>query len=486
MKQFALLFMLFFFVSQSNASRVLEIEDYYSKKTTDFIKLRFPRTAFSVYVEVETGDGVQKRKLSGVESQVNLPYLDGVASDGIGFWDRKDISLGTLISYVKRVSINVDIDQDFSVPEMDLFKIELYKHLKLSEKFDRIEVKEKQWAGQGYWALLRPYSFLLFGFLVLAVLSLFFIFHSGVNRLVRGLAQPLSELGRSAENVANSAGMVDFNSSKMSLNMGWADEQVSLQNYEKAKTDIQNLIPFLTEASAELMAKLEELGESDPGALGAIFQDIPIDVLKKIVIWAKGDWWRQALTEVAPLSQKSLLFLNEINQVRIRQALSEEVLDKTTEDLKKVLNRLEVKDFGKLLQGKSFQDSKPFLQLLSQKSMIEVGKYLYPGDWAELLRESHNGNIGTGKEKNAIYEKTLQICPLRGEAELMTYFKDADLISLLNRSTTLNEREIYRVLPEDSWVRRNRTPFYKVFEGETQVLESLAASIPLEIWDLGL
>ncbi len=487
MKKLLLLTLFFLLSSPLQASRLLEVEDYYVKKATEFVKSRYPRSAFSVYIKVEADETPRARELASSNEQrlLNLPYMDPVGRHEIDFWDRKDLSLGMLISYLKSVSVQLDIDQDFSESEMELFKTEIFKYLKLSDKYDRVEIKERFWSKSGAWYKLTPASLaILFGLLT-GLVALFFIFQSSVNRLVKGLIQPLSAIGKSAEDVVNSSHLTGGSAASTISNLGWQEsEQLSIQAFEKAKSEIQKILPFLQEAPAELLHKLEELGSRDPFAMGALFQEVPVADLKNLVVWAKGGWWRTALTEITPMTRTSVQFLNQLSKVHIRFSLKTNTSSTDLENLKRGLFRLQTKEFGQLLSDVKFDEAQPILSLLPQETMIEVGKYLYPGEWAKLLEESTETPELSQKKIGQFYQKALEISPLKSDGEIANYFKDADLLALLNRSSTRNEREIYRALSDKSWLRMNRTPFYEVFQASADVLSPLATNLPLEVWAL--
>ena len=64
----------------------------------------------------------------------------------------------------------------------------------------------------------------------------------------------------------------------------------------------------------------------------------------------------------------------------------------------------------------------------------------------------------------------------------MQYFKDAELYEFLDQSNTKDEREIYKSLPEDSWLQKHRYPFFKVFEAHDPLFETLVEEVPLDQW----
>jgi hypothetical protein len=472
----------------AQASRLIEIEDYYSQKTSNFIKARYPRHAFSVYVKAEGEQAPQARELANTQSRstLNLPYLDGVSQNDVDFWDRKDLSLGTMISYLRSVFIKVDMDYPFTDAEMENFKSELFAHLKLSETYDRIDIKKRQWQPILNWKEWGTYS--LFGLAGLGLFALLFfvIFQTGVSKLIKGLSQPLSEIGRSAENVANSSQLSSGvgTSSFQLANQQWAGHDLSHEKTQRARNEIERLSQYFQSPDAQLIYKLEELGSKDPMAMGAIFSEMAVEDLKSLIVWAKGDWWRQAVTQMTPLTAQSLDFIDQLAHLWVKRNLLTPSQNSEEEALKMALARLETKQFGELFKQKSFQEVEAILRLLPQDNMIAIGKYLYPGQWAELL--ASKAVPLKGNTLKQFKDQALKLCPLKSESEVAEYFREAELLSLLDRSKTKDERDIYRALEAESWIKKQRRPFYSLFQEDQSVLETLATDIPLELWALAL
>ncbi len=472
----------------AQASRLIEIEDYYSKKTSDFIKTRYPRTAFSVYVKVDAEESPQLRQKTSQRSSnlLNLPYLEEVNPQEVGFWEKKDLSLGAMISYLRSVRIQIDIEENFSSNEMQAFQKELFQHLKLSDTYDRIEIQQKSWNGGASWSEWKPLVLVsLLGTLLLAA-ALFFIFRNGVSQLVSGLTKPLSEIGKSAENVANSSQLgMDQTSGFQLGQQNWHDDEISSDLLLEARDEIRKLSGYLSDPNAELLSKLEELGESDPLAMGGIFSEMPVDKLKSLTKWSRGEWWRLAITQITPFNLSSKRFLDEIVHLYTRDQLVGHIEDSEIKELKRVLSRLNVKEFGQMLDGVKFPEAEPLLRLLPQEKKVKIAKYLYPGMWAQLLDSKKDSNLKP-QQRQSFVKKALQICPLKSEQEVLVYFEEADLTALLDESTTKDEREIYKVLNEKSWVKQQRFPFYEVFQQPESVLRDLASRLPLEVWSLAL
>ncbi len=486
--KYLLISMIVCFCSNGFASRLIEVEDYYSQKASDYIKTRYPRKAFSIYVKVDAEDKPQVRQPNSSDQQaLNLPYLDQVDPKALSFWDRKDVSLGTLISYLRGVFVKVDIDGDFSDQELDQFKSELFQHLKLSELYDRVDINRRQWQGDSFINKSRPFLIVgALGILGLAAL-LFLILQLGVSRLVKGLAQPLSEIGRSTENLSNSSSMMaDLGGGFQLANQRWDEGVLPTDHEEKIKNDIQRLSHFMSHPDAELIQTIEQLGAKDPLAMGSIFAQMPTEDLQGLITWARGDWWRVAITQMTPLTAHSADCIGEISRLNIRKQLLGEVHSDDLQDLKRVLARLDVKHFGELFKGYKFEEAQSFLRMLPQTTMINVAKYLYPGQWAELLEAAESAKPISSAQAKKVHDKALEICPLKSETEIAGYFRDADLLNLLDRSTTKDEREIYKVLDDSSWIKRERVPFYSLFQESKDVLERLGSDLPLELWALAI
>ncbi len=472
----------------SFASRLLEVEDYYQRKTSDFIKSRYPHRAFSVNIIVQAEEQPDLRQPASNRSgeSISLPYLNQVTSPSVGFWERKDLSLGTMISYLKGIFVNVEIEGQLSEIERENFKKDLFKYLKLSEIYDRIEVKNGLWGERSeLWqeikggVLVALASVLSLGFI------LFAIFHLGVGRLVNGLAKPLSEIGKSAESVANSSGISTSSMPKSFVDLN-SQNQKDILGEDKVnwiENEMKELSTFFSEPNSQLLHLLEKHGYENPHAVGSLLSLLSIETLKELLVWSQGSWWRTAVTQPSQLTTASMNVLSEIIHLKRRQDLLREN-DEKHRELELALTRLNKKDFGTILKGYEFEKAEPILNLLPSDLKMSVGKYLYPGEWARLLKA--NNQPLDEKMAQTIQSQSLKLAPRKSTEEINQYFKDADLLKVLDHSNTKDEREIYRTLDQDSWIVKSLQPFYAIFDSNESVLESLILTIPLESWAMAI
>lgn len=485
MKLLLLIFMVMTFSINSYASRLIEVEDYYTQKANDFIKSRYPKRAFTVYVKVEAEEDSQRRVAEVNERQVlNLPYLEKVRQGEHDFWSRKDLSLGTMISYLKSVYVKVDLDGSLSGDEAENFKAQLFQHLKLSPIYDKLDVAERVWSQSKE---NKQRTFLIGGVIALllaASVMLFITFQSGVRTLVKGIAGPLSDIGKSTENFSRQPALATAGPAQSFDSQAWQKLSIGEDQVQAIKKQIQECSELFSQPDGVLLKTIEDMGNKNPRAMGAIFREMNSETVKFLFQYGTGSWWYTAITQGSSLNQDSAQIMSQVAQVKLRAQLAEQKTEQTAE-IKKLgllLSRLDHKMFGSLLQGKSFEQASPVLCLVPKDLMIRVSKYLYPGQWAELLNESKKVKALTDKEVSELTKKSLELCPLQDSQKVKQYFAEADLAQYLDAATTKDEREVYRVMGNETRIKKERFPFYKIFDMDEASLSTLSLEVPLASW----
>jgi hypothetical protein len=467
---------LFLMVLPSHASRLIEVEDYFSNKTAEFIKARYPSTPFSISVKANV-DQDNKQRASVNTKGIDLPYLENQSTNEANFWDRKDLSLGTLISYVKSVQVKVDMDRKFNVEELNQFRNELFDYLKLAQAYDRVEINQRQW--QNPWSLDHSKNQLALILVAAFILSLFFfvIFQSGIKKLIRGLSEPLAELGKSQDNFSGPLpGLAQMTSGNPDMT-GISVSALSRDNKQQFMTEADHLSQFIGKSSPDLVRLLEALGSKNPSAMGAIFKEIKVEDLRNAMKWARGDWWRQAITQPGIADSHAMDFLQEISRLQRKEQL---VNMRDCDEFDMVLARLNRKEFGRLLEGLSFEQAATILSRTSEDIKVSVGKYLYPGQWSMLINDEKSGRLLDAKLKSEIHQRAIQLAPVMTDQQVDSFFKEADLMRYLITSSTKDEREVYRALPKDTWLVTNTVPFYSLFELDNNTLSSLLSTLSLD------
>jgi len=475
----------------SQASRVVEVEDYFTKKTAGFIKMRYPNRPYTVQVRVEAGDTGERRVTpKDSKSVTSLPYLEYSGDGEQDVWSQGDIPLGTLISYVRSVSVNIEIDAGFSGEERQDFEQQLFKYLKLSSAYDRVEVRKMDWVKspqgrQNRWILLGAIG-------IPILLALFFLIVSrlSIRQLVKGLTEPLVAIGQNTENMATPSMAPGSLDSLLKTQDKVAETLVP--SGPSSKASFEDLLDknkkYFETPSGELMTFLNTQGEKHPGAVGAILSELPLQALKELVRWGDGDWWHQAVTQPSAADSKAVQILGEMNGLRLRENLSgkESLRSAETLQLELALSRLSAKELGQVFDGHSLEELRPVFSLIQREKMINCAKYMFPGQWAPLLDTKVKKTSVPKNLKEKLFKTSLEMKPLREDKDIEAMFMEADLATYLNQADTSDEREVYRALDSNSRIKKQRFPFYQVFQMAPEVIQKLSYDLPLQVWALAL
>lgn len=508
MKQLKItLFAILLFLSTvANASRIPEVEQYYIDKVSSLLKTRFPDTPFTVFVQVDVGDrskeGSRKKEIRrGDTTTVQLPYLEVEDDDDVSIWNRTDVPLGTLIGLLERVVLRVQIDSSVDDKELKDLQDNLAKQLKLDAKADTIEIArvpfnqaEKQ--KQKLWWVLGM-------FIMIAAVSTIFYFlakHS-VKALVKGLAQPISEIGKSTQEFANSAlnmaadlSQPSSVSDKAASGSSSGEDELSLgSNLIEIRKSALELITrnqnMFKNPDSRFLSFLEQQGTDNPTQMGAILAELDQESIKTLYKYGWGTWWFTALASPAPLTPVSIRILSEIDRLRLRWHFNDDEnseYKKSNQEAGLVFGRLTDEELVTLLKDVQLGDAEPIFDLLPRSQALSVAKKLYPGQWAKLLEHNSSGATVLHVLNAGLVEKltkrALELKPLRKEVQIQNFFADLDLVKYLDVATPRDEKDFYMVLPKESKIKAERFPFYQVFEASNEVKKMMGGDINAKDW----
>jgi hypothetical protein len=470
---------------EAHASIVPEIEDYYNKKASDFVQTRFPNRPYTVFVKVDAGDARNvKRGEIADRKTTTLPYLD-VTEDNNDFWARTDLPLASFLPYLKSVYLKVELDAHLTDAEFVQFKEDLFKYLKLNAATDKIDALHMKWSPQNE-VIPRNYIYgLALGVPFLLIFMFTVITRMSVHSLIKGLADPLKNISKSTEAFAGQSVAVNQGKKSFESEIG----QKEFAGGENERAQILDLLSktklFFNDLDGKTLSFVERWGEQYPTAMGAILVEMNSDVVKELFRWGTGAWWTASLTQPGQWNKKMFMILTEAHQeLRKAELMNQKnVISSEEKMLSLALARLSPKEIGIILKGKNLETIEPVLALLPQSVVINVCKYMYPGEWGKIVdkRRLTAKKISETLRKET-YSKAIEIKALRDESDVNLLFLEADLVKYLNTAVTKDEREVYRTLSEKSNIVKNRFPFYRVFEASSESLKKLAADISLEDW----
>ncbi len=479
-------------------SRIPEIEQYYIDKVSSLLKTRFPETPFTVFVQIDAGDrnkdhSRKKEIRRGDNAIVQLPYLEVEEEEEISVWNRTDIPLGTLIGLLEKVAIRIQIDSSVGDMELKDLQENIAKQLKLDANADIIEIAKVPFnmAEKRAQRLWIAFSVLAS---ILATAGVFWwLSKASVKSLVKGLAQPISEIGKSTQEFANSALNIAADLSQPSSVADRVestdDKELSLGSNlieirKSALELLQRNAEMFKSPDARFLSFLEQQGRDNPTEMGAILAELDQASIKSLYKFGWGDWWFTALASPAPLTPASIKILSEIDRLRLRWHFNDD--DKTKSSRNKetgiIFGRLNEKELATVLNGVSIQDAEPLLHLLPRSHALSVAKNLYPGQWATLLDSKKKLSVLKEDLVDKLLKKALEVKPLRVESEIQTFFADLDLVKYLEVASPRDEKDFYMVLPNDSKIKSDRFPFYKVFEAPKEVKKLMGGDINAKDW----
>jgi len=310
-----------------------------------------------------------------------------------------------------------------------------------------------------------------------------------VQSLVRGLSEPLKNISKSTEAFAGQSAVMSQGKKSFEAQASQMDFIGSDNEREKIADLFEKTKIYLNDVNGKNLSFFEKWGSKEPHAVGAIFNEMNAEVVKELFRWGTGHWWTQALTHPSQWNRKVLMILTEAHhEMRKQELLKQQALvSSDVKMLSMALARLSAKEIGMVLKGKSLESIEPILNLLPHEVVINVCKYMYPGEWGKIIDKGKSGQKTLAENLvKEVYKKALDVRALRDEADVSLLFLESDLVKYLNAASTKDEREVYRTLPESSGIVKNRFPFFKVFESSQEILKKLTSDVSLEDWALAL
>ncbi len=475
-----LIMSLFAIVSFSaHADRVAEVEDYYTERTSKFIQSRFPSQAFTVIVLVEAQRSQNKK-----EKAENLPYFDAVEKEH-DVWNKAEVPLSTLISFVDKVSIKVELESAMEEKEVQILQAQLFDYLKLSTASDKIEIIKipLRPSNQVKQEAPAPTNWWLWAGFAIALMSLFFAFMQwSVRSLIKGLSQPLADLNKSSQTLATHG----FNSRESSpTTSSWSGTQNSSDSSYESRKMFKELFTetkiLFENPTLELMEFLEEEGQRNPAAMSVVFAELDKESLKDLYAYGTGDWWYYALATPPQVSPAAIDVIFKIHKLKIKNELSTSVpMDADLKDFSIVLNRLNDEELAQVLKPSGYMPSSFVLQLLAKNKAMRICKNIYPGNWAQFVDPlSPKGKMNSQQMKE-LKKEALKVRPLREMKAVDAFFSEIEIEKYLDMASTWDEREYYKVLKEDSRTKKSRVPFFNLFEISKEAFGEILQEISLD------
>ncbi|MGE0763081.1 MAG: hypothetical protein AB7N80_07380 [Bdellovibrionales bacterium] len=503
MKKMIMLAVLLGFFPLAQASRTTEIEEFYAEKVTEILKTRFPDRPFTVFVTIDTGrDEVSRREDSTRKEKTTtrLPHLEW-EQDELDLWDRMDVPLGTLIGQLKSVKIDVSIDSSLTDSEVEELKTNLAKQLKLDAKADTITITKMNWLQAEKY---RTFSWIALFFVVALVTTMagfWMLAKLSVKHLVQGLSKPIQDIGQSTQKFATDALSLASDmahgaapTSEREKDVGAGNDNLDFgANLLEIRKNALELInrnqDLFSRPDSRLMEFLERRGQEDPGTVGSVLAELPEPTLRTLFKYGVGNWWFVALSQPGPLTSKSIQVLSEADKLRLRRHFSEDLKLGNNDDFRRagvIFSRLRDEELAVLFADLPIEIAQSVFELMPRTLALAVAKRMFPGQWAVFLEAKKKLKPIDPPVLVHLEKQAQEMKPLRSESQIQAFFQDLDLVNYLDLASPRDEKDFYTVLPENSAIRRERVPFFKVLEAPPQVLRILGPILTVREWALVL
>src|SRR5690606_1251727 len=151
--------------------------------------------------------------------------------------------------------------------EAENFKAQLFQHLKLSPIYDKLDVAERVWSQSKE---NKQRTFLIGGVIALllaASVMLFITFQSGVRTLVKGIAGPLSDIGKSTENFSKQPALATAGPAQSFDSQAWQKLSIGEDQVQAIKKQIQECSELFSQPDGVLLKTIEDMGAKNPRAM---------------------------------------------------------------------------------------------------------------------------------------------------------------------------------------------------------------------------
>lgn len=462
--------------------RVVELEKNMTKDAMDFLKGRFPNHPFLVSVSI---DPLHREKKQEKVSSESLPYYEIADADITDEWDDPSLSLATLQTRVRKISVTLSIPSTLSEDEVSELSQSIVNNLGLIQARDSVEVRKRTFSSNET-KDDKTFTFLGWGaFAWLALmLGLIGVVWVSANKMSSAFAtasaKVQSNAGANGAPLPNFAGLHSESSSEKNVNSNLSGDirfNDPIKTREVISSSIQRLESRGGFPTLDDMLSLHKMAEENPASLGALISEFPPETARKIFSFSFGNDWLEAMHAPGEVDYASMALLNKL----IRTQKNE--LEQSLQELLICIWRLEDKQ-SSFLKSLPRDEAMFILSQLPASLSLNAARIVFPGAWAALLDNSSALPRPSSERIQALIEMAKETVPLRDRSILNTYKKERELLTYLKTCDSVAEKEIYTASIHPEMLESIRPPFYKVYELKDEQYDKLVPMVSIEEWAL--
>ncbi len=455
--------------------RVSELEEKLTKDAGTFLRGRFPSMPFVVTAKLDPLFRTERGEFAYSKGE-KLPYFDLDSEEIKDEWDDPDRPLIELLRRVRKTVVSVSLPNSISEAEAMEIKDSLYSVLHLNQARDEIQIARRGWNTAGFHWL---FIVLGFGALVLFLGGMTLINRYSVGRIAKALAE---NKGGSTTVVAPSSPGNSASTRAPSRSEGMGGN-VKVNDPLKLKDIVARTIEQLCKKKAFPsrldLFELDDFGQRNPGALGALLVEFPDEIQARIFSLSSNPCWLEALTSPSTLEFEAL----EVLQKLARNPHHEKAMLWNETILS--IWRLDDEKRAEFVKGLKQEEAFAILNSMPKGIALKTARRAFPGAWAGILEEPESRPVDDNLCEQ-LRQKAQTIMPLNDSSALRRHRVQLELISHLRHVDAYEERDIYNVLPAGSNVVETRPPFFAILDCDEDVLKRLVPQFSLEHWAMSL
>ena len=467
--------------------RATELEEHLRSQAQTHLQARFPNQPYSVLITVEPLFRYEPDELSDDSSRgEDLPGLFVAKEEIRDEWDDPATGLSQLLNRVRKIKVDITLPSQITDEETEEVKASISASLKLVTGRDVVEVTRKAWKGGDTYL---PSNAVFYGGIIvlLLVFGQFIISLRSASRLAKAL-NPLSILSNQISGgggggmttvTVNAANGGEGGGAVHGGGGGGGHQDVTMLDPVKLRDLIATKVDSLEGDSCfptlEDMLILDETGARSSTRMSLIMEEFSPEVKNRIfALGSTQGWWLDAFyAQGGQVDYEALMILQRLSRVKRRTE------DTPWQNLLVLVWRMEDKISG-FVREIGEKRAVPILAAFPKSIAVPAAKKAFPGSWGILLNPALPEDRLPEKDIVEMTERAKKYLPLREPGILLSYKKERELITYLDRVDTKEEEEIYVALPESSNVSRLRPPFFRLFAQERDVVKKVVRKLDMK------
>jgi len=468
----------FVYAQTGKAPRVVEVENYLTNKTLEYVKGRFPATPILVTVSLEP----LRSEISASKSvnEESLPYFSSSPVEVVDAWDDPGRSLEELLVRIRNANIKVSLPSQITDDQLADLRESLFQNLNLIPGRDAITFQRKDWEKKEP----QPWSlYAIGGVIILSILAGTYIV---TRTATRQLGIILAKSPKAETTVAPAALSINSNltpSGTRSNQMDSLDGDLHFNDMvkinEKVKHIASHLASLTTFPCLLDMIDMDDLAEKDPRFLGAIVSEFPKPLQDRLFKISRHKGWLEACVEPGRLNLNSYRFVLKMER---RERWERE---NDWQELLILCWRLDDR-FTQFIKNLDEKDAMQLLASMPTSVSIPAARLAFPGSWGRLLDSNYKPGQLADRRIAELKKKALEYRPENNPQMIDAFRHEKGILAFLRTATISDERDIYEASKPDSTIPLIRPPFYVVFNLPQEELARFTPMIPLDKWAMAL